>query len=106
LAAGTVPIYLGAKNINLFDPGYAYNKTSLINAKDFKDVASLAQYIKQVASNETLYNQYLEWKQLPPSKVFRQLVDWSLDYEMTPCRICKHVAMVKELKQKANSNQS
>ena len=35
---------------------------SYINIYDFKDIESLAQYIKEVNGNETLYNSYFEWK--------------------------------------------
>ena len=35
---------------------------SFINIYDFKDLESLAKYVKQVSNNETLYNSYMEWR--------------------------------------------
>ncbi|XP_053378725.1 alpha-(1,3)-fucosyltransferase C-like [Mercenaria mercenaria] len=35
---------------------------SYINIYDFKDINSLANYVKKVSSNATLYNSYFQWK--------------------------------------------
>ncbi|XP_045163858.2 alpha-(1,3)-fucosyltransferase fut-5-like [Mercenaria mercenaria] len=35
---------------------------SYINVYDFKDIKSLANYVKKVSSNATLYNSYFQWK--------------------------------------------
>lgn len=35
---------------------------SYINIYDFKDIKSLADYVRKVSNNETLYNNYFEWR--------------------------------------------
>lgn len=45
-------------NPNVAIPG------SYINIYDFKDIKTLAHYIKRVSDNETLYNSYFDWKKV------------------------------------------
>jgi alpha-1,4-fucosyltransferase len=111
LQAGTVPVYLGAPNIEEFDPLYELNADgskpkdwkprSLIRASDFSGPEELANYLKYVASNETLYNSFLEWKSKPPTKRFTNLSSMSLDFADTACRICKNVSILKQKAQRA-----
>ena len=111
LQAGTVPIYLGAQNIVEFDPLYEegpngtlnhdFKPKSLIRVSDFKNAEELVKFITELASDEERYNTYLEWKTLPPTPRFQRLVDMSLDYSDTACRICKYVAREKQKKEKS-----
>lgn len=64
-AAGVVPVYMGAPNINQFIP----DPKSIINVNDFKSVESLANYLKYLANNETAYNEYHEWRKRPPEEI-------------------------------------
>lgn len=61
--AGTVPIYLGADTIDDYVP-----KHSIIKVSDFKNIHALIRYIKKVATNQTLYEEYLEWRKHPLPK--------------------------------------
>jgi len=54
-----IPITLGGSNYS--DPRLAI-PGSFINALDFNSPKELVDYIKLVDSNDTLYNEYFEWK--------------------------------------------
>lgn len=58
LAAGSIPVYLGAPNINDFAPG----NNCFINVKDFCCAESLANYIKGLYEDDKSYDKYFEWK--------------------------------------------
>ncbi|KAG2469957.1 FUT7 fucosyltransferase, partial [Polypterus senegalus] len=78
--AGSVPVVLGPPRSNYEEfvpPG------SFIHVEDFSSTKELAEYLKKVAKNETLYKQYFEWK-----KHFKvQLIS---DWRMRFCQICKN----------------
>lgn len=61
LIVGTVPIYLGASNIDRFAPG----ERCFINCNDFRDPRELAEYILHLDSNESEYEEFLAWKEKP-----------------------------------------
>ena len=78
-----VPIVLGGSNYTnpqLAIPG------SFINALDFKTPKDLVEYIKQVDSNDTLYNSYFDWKER--YKLFQEK-QWGCSYAM--CNVCDHL---------------
>ncbi|XP_075718174.1 GDP-fucose protein O-fucosyltransferase 3 [Rhinoderma darwinii] len=58
LKLGCVPIYYGAPNIEDWLPS---NKSVIIVGK-FSHPRELAQYIKQLDRNDSLYMEYLQWK--------------------------------------------
>ncbi|KAM8938993.1 GDP-fucose protein O-fucosyltransferase 3 [Pelodytes ibericus] len=58
LKLGVVPIYYGAPNIRDWLPS---NKSAIIVDR-FGHPKELAEYIKQLDSNDTLYMEFLEWK--------------------------------------------
>lgn len=58
LEVGSVPIYLGAPNID----EYAPNPKSFINVNNFRNIKELADYLRFLADNEHAYNEYLAWK--------------------------------------------
>jgi hypothetical protein len=60
LAAGSVPIYLGAPNIDDWLP--CYNYSCIINLREFPSIRDAAKFINDVAQNKTRYNQYHEWR--------------------------------------------
>ena len=66
----TVPIYLGAPNVEKYAPG----DNSFINVKDFPDPADLADLLYLAASDESLYPGFLAWKNQPISPGFLDLV--------------------------------
>lgn len=65
---------------------------SYIQIDDFAGPKELADYLKKLAANETLYNGYFEWKRRPPSRQFREVVDSSGDRFTSLCRLCERLA--------------
>lgn len=60
LNAGTIPIFMGSDKVDGLLGGNL--NQSIIKVKDFSSPKQLADFIKVVARNETLYNSYLKWK--------------------------------------------
>jgi len=89
LIVGTVPVYLGAPNVDDYLPG---NKC-IINASDYGNAADLAQHLLEIANDKTTYESYLAWKNEPIKQSFLDLVR----LEETPPlrRLC---AKIQELK--------
>jgi len=83
LAVGTVPIVMGAPNVD----EYAPHPHSVIKVTDFKSPSALASYLLYLFSNETAYMEYHAWRRLP-------LIDLNplfLKMIKTPsplCRLC------------------
>lgn len=83
LESGTVPVYLGAENIE----DHYLPTNSVIYVNDYPSTADLAKYLIEVASNETLYNSYHSWRTQPLPKEFRdKYFPVSGDAH---CRICR-----------------
>jgi hypothetical protein len=61
LAAGSVPIYLGAPNIDEWLPCSKYS--CIINLRQFTTVADAANFINKVAQNRVHYIKYHQWRQ-------------------------------------------
>lgn len=69
LLVGSVPVVLGAPNIEAFAPGdHCY-----INAADFDSAASLAEHLKTVANDDALYQRYHAWRHQPLRSAFMAL---------------------------------
>ena len=83
LAFGSVPIYLGAPNINDFAPG----ENCFINVKNYKTPQELAEYIKVLERDDALYGQYFEWKKKPYGMGYRKLM--AMEHEHPFVRLCK-----------------
>jgi len=82
LVSGSVPVYYGAPNGHRFAP----NNHSVIFAQDYESPQILAEYLKKLHENDALYEEYLEWKRIGPSKDFIALVDLSIVH--SECRFC------------------
>ena len=85
--AGSVPIYLGAPNIQDWLP---CETNCIIDLNKFKTPKDAALYIKSVAMNRSLYETYHQWRTKPVSKNFQNMLnyfktigDYSLD-----CVLC------------------
>eukprot|EP01133_Synstelium_polycarpum_P017526 gene17526-20915_t len=64
--AGTVPVYMGAPNIDLYVP-----ENSIIKTSDFASPKHLAEYLNSLMHDEVAYNKYFEWKNKPfPAHLF------------------------------------
>lgn len=73
LRAGSIPVYLGAPNVDEFAPG----DHCFIHAADFAGPGELAAYLKRVAADRELFGRYFAWKQQPFRKRFLELVSLS-----------------------------
>lgn len=85
LAFGSVPVYLGAPNIDDFAPGH----NCFINVRDFKGPKELSEYIKVLDHDDTLYHQYFKWKQQPFNPGFKRLLE--IERKHPFIRLCEKV---------------
>ncbi len=67
LLAGSVPIYLGAPNIESFAPG----SNCFINVNDFSGPSELAKYVRSMSDDE--YMSFHQWRQAPLQDNFLRL---------------------------------
>ncbi|KHF99053.1 Glycoprotein 3-alpha-L-fucosyltransferase A -like protein [Gossypium arboreum] len=86
LVAGSVPVVIGAPNIEDFAP----SSDSYLQIKDLKDVRSIAEQMKYLAGNPDAYNRLLRWKQEGPTDTFKALLDMAAVH--SSCRLCIHIA--------------
>jgi len=66
LASTSIPIVAsreGKPDYTRFAPKYSY-----INVYDYKSIKELADYLNYLSKNETAYNEYLWFRQLPANK--------------------------------------
>jgi hypothetical protein len=82
LIAGSVPVYLGAPNIDEFAPG----DKCYINVNDFKGPAELAEHLNWLDRDERAYNEHLMWKKQPLRRRFLEMTE-SLPGDVF-CRLC------------------
>lgn len=86
LVAGTIPVVVGAPNIQDFVP----SPGSVLHIKELKDIDSVAKTMKYLAENPDAYNQSLRWKYDGPCDSFKALVDMAAVH--SSCRLCIHLA--------------
>jgi hypothetical protein len=86
LMIGTVPIYLGAPNIEDFAPAdYCY-----INAAQYKP-KELAEYLLYLDAHAEAYNEYFAWKS--PDKIRGSFLELLEKTKIHPfCKLCKLIA--------------
>ena len=84
LVAGSVPVYMGAQNSELYAPA----PHSVIRTDDFADARALAKYLLFLASNEEAYNALLEWKYTGVSPGFAHAMAATTDMH-SHCRLCR-----------------
>ena len=91
LLAGTVPVYLGAPNVDRFAPG----KNAFIDVSGFSGPQELARFLVHLASDERAYREYFNWREsgLSPEFVllsaaskdpFCRLAEIVVDRALTP----------------------
>lgn len=71
LLVGSVPVYMGAPNVDDFAPG----ERCFINVAQFKDPRGLAEYLMFAAGNQSEYDSYLAWKTEPLRQIFLDKVE-------------------------------
>ncbi|CAA2995068.1 glyco 3-alpha-L-fucosyltransferase A-like isoform X2 [Olea europaea subsp. europaea] len=86
LVAGSVPVVIGAPNIQDFAP----DSGSLLHIRELRDVDSVAKSMKYLAENPSAYNESLRWKFEGPSDSFKALVDMAAVH--SSCRLCIYLA--------------
>ncbi|KAK1278934.1 Glycoprotein 3-alpha-L-fucosyltransferase A [Acorus gramineus] len=86
LVAGSVPVVIGAPNIEEFAP----SPNSILHIKELDDVATVARSMKHLATDSAAYNDMLRWKYEGPSDSFKVLVDMAAVH--SSCRLCIHLA--------------
>lgn len=93
LISGSVPVYLGAPNIDEFAPG----DDCFINAADFASPRHLADYLKTLDADTARYGDCLAWKQKPFRPRFLDLVESQrLDFR---CRLCEKLRNIRRRSQ-------
>ncbi|CAF1098741.1 unnamed protein product [Didymodactylos carnosus] len=89
LVAGSVPIYLGAPNIDEWLPC----ENCIIDLRKFKTPQDAAKFLNRVAENKTLYETYHQWRSRQVTKHFQNLLsyfNYTEDYSLD-CIVC-HMA--------------
>jgi hypothetical protein len=82
LTVGSVPVYLGASNVDDFAPG----DRCYINVADFSGPEDLARYLQSLVDDPDRYNTYLAWKTRGLRPQFLAMVE---DLRQHPfCRLC------------------
>ena len=62
LGSGAIPVYLGASEAANTFPKLDGRSKWFVNARDFSTIKELAAYLLDLASNETKFNEYLQWE--------------------------------------------
>jgi len=82
LEAGTLPIYLGAKNVKDHVPVH-----SIIVAEDFDSPQDLAEYLIRLTNDKSLYETYHTWRYQHIDTAFANKYEFTNTH--STCRICK-----------------
>lgn len=89
LIVNSVPVYLGAPNIDKFVPG----EKCFINVADFDSPKALAEHLLELDADKEAYLEYLNWKQKPLRAEFIRFLD---DQKLHPfVRLCHKIKEVK-----------
>ena len=89
LLAGSVPVYLGAPNIEDFAPG----DNCFVDVRQFENPQSLAGFIQACYEDEGLYAQFFEWKNHPLRPSFLQKIEEQKEHPLV--RLCRKVDEMK-----------
>ncbi|GAA0185434.1 glycosyltransferase [Lithospermum erythrorhizon] len=98
LVAGSVPVVVGAPNIQDFAPAPG----SLLHIKELRDANEVSKTMKYLAENPSAYNKTLRWKYEGPSDSFKALIDMSAVH--SSCRLCIFLATKIREKEEENPN--
>ncbi|KAG9450991.1 hypothetical protein H6P81_010956 [Aristolochia fimbriata] len=98
LVAGTIPVVVGAPNIQDFAPSLH----SVLHIKELSDVGPVAKKMKYLAGNPEAFNNSLRWKYEGPSDSFKALVDMAAVH--SSCRLCIFLATkIREREERSQS---
>ena len=73
LIAGSVPIYLGATNVEDWLPCAS---NCIIDLRNFTSAKDAAEYVRRVATNRTLYESFHQWRSEPMPSHFQRMLDY------------------------------
>jgi hypothetical protein len=85
LSVGSVPVYLGAPNVDEFAPA----DRCFINTSDFHSPKALAEYLLLLNEDDAAYEQYLAWRHRPLRPSFLNLLDERRTHPFV--RLCQKV---------------
>ncbi len=89
LVAGSVPIYLGAPNVEEFAPGdHCY-----INVKDHASPRALADFLRALLEAPDAYDEFIEWKRRPLRPAFVSFLDCQRSHPLL--RLCEAVGRAR-----------
>ena len=91
LQARTIPVYMGADNIDDWTPG----DKSIIKVSDFQSAKELGEYLSYLDKNPEEYNKYFEWKKTGIHPRFIEKYNNCVFYN-SPCRLCKKLAEIRK----------
>jgi hypothetical protein len=90
LIAGSVPLYLGAPNVEAFAPA----DECFIHVADFNGPRALADYLLELGRDPARYAAYLAWKQRP---LRSRWVDLAMTQAEDPlCRLCRTLREIRD----------
>ncbi len=93
MVVGTVPVVIGAPNIQDFAPSV----NSIIHLASLDQAASVAKRIQYLRSDSEAYKEMIAWKHQGPSDSFLALVDMAIVH--SACRLCLYLATRIQLKE-------
>lgn len=70
IAAGAVPVYMGAPDISRFVP----HPSAVINVADFNSTAALADYLIELGADDEKYMKHFEWKKMEFTEDFKRVL--------------------------------
>ncbi len=85
LISGSVPVYRGAPNAEIFSPG----DNSFIDATTFSGPRALAEFLIHLDKDDAAYRKYLAWRQVGLSARFKALLAKTSREPF--CRLCEMV---------------
>jgi alpha-1,3-fucosyltransferase 10 len=85
LMAGSVPVYLGAPNIDAFAPA----EHCFVNAADFATPRDLARFLSDLAADDARYEQYHAWRSEPFRSAFLAAAEAQRHDAL--CRLAQHI---------------
>ena len=100
LIVGSIPVYLGAPNIEEFSPG----EKCFINVSDFDGPESLSRFLLDLSRDQARYSDYFEWKYRPFRPGFEKLL--GIQKEHLLLRLCRKVGETLETRSPANPQTS
>jgi hypothetical protein len=79
LMVGSVPVYLGARNVADFAPG----ERCYIDVRDFAGPRDVARHLLSLSTDESSYEEHLKWKDRPYRQSFLDLVNGTTEHAFT-----------------------